>query len=84
MPTAFLMFYLRVLLGKALYCKEDCKHENEAYAESDVHILTETCNQVAYKADARNCKCVGKLSGNMVNVVTLCTCGGHDSRVGDR
>jgi len=58
-------------------------HEQDAERQADQPVLDEAGEQVAHKAHTGNGEGIGQLGGNVENMVTLGTGGGHDGGVGN-
>ena len=80
-----LYVFLAVLLYHShLHYKEECKSKDSTDRKNDVCLLNEARNNVHYERDSRNGDCIRKLSRNVVEVVALTACRGHDCRIGNR
>ncbi len=79
--------YLKNLVSykkEFFHSEQDCAEQNQRDRKDGPGVLHETCNTVAHERYGGYQHCIGKLRGHMVDVVTLCTGGGHNCGVGDR
>lgn len=66
-----------------LDCEENGNEEDGHCGKNDKPLLYKCKHQIADKGHTCNCESIGKLSGNMGNVVALGTCTGHDGGIGN-
>ena len=61
-----------------------CNHQGKADHEHNQGIADESGDQVGDEGNSCNGDDVGQLRGDMGDMLTLCTGGSHDRRIGDR
>src|SRR5699024_373153 len=68
-----------------LSCNEDYQnHRYDCDRQVDDPVLDDGCQHIVHCGNSRYHDCVGQLCGNVVDMVTLRTCGCHDGGIGNR